>query len=170
MRIDLARRQKKGLHFIVTSIILWAAIFVSQVLDLSLWQQNMFIFVCSAALFPLALLASRILHIDFQSKDNPLTKLGILFSVNQMLYILIAMWAFAKAPEQMLMIYAMIFGAHLMPFSWLYRSRSYLIFSILIPIASMAIGLLLPSCALALFMVVAEIVFSCCLAAECKKL
>ena len=75
-------------------------------------------------LFPLAWGLSKALKIDFEGKGNPLTKAGILFSVNQMLYILIAMWVFSAVPEKMLMVYAMIFGAHLMPFSWL-SIRSY---------------------------------------------
>lgn len=78
--------------------------------------------------FPLAWGLSKVLKIDFEGKGNPLSKAGILFSVNQMLYILIAMWVLSAVPEKMLMVYAMIFGAHLMPFSWLYRSRSYMVF------------------------------------------
>jgi len=170
LRHDCARRQKKGLHFIITSVVIWGLILATQFLDLPLGQKNLVVFCCSAVLFPLALLASRILHIDFQSKDNPLTGLAILVSLNQLVYILIAMWAFAEAPEKMLMIYAMIFGAHLMPFSWLYRSPAYLVFSLVIPIVSLVLGVLLPPFATALFVFVAEIVFSCCLAAECKKL
>ena len=78
--------------------------------------------------FPLAWGLSKVMKIDFEGKGNPLSKAGILFSVNQMLYILIAMWVLSAVPEKMLMVYAMIFGAHLMPFSWLYRSRSYMVF------------------------------------------
>ena len=59
-----------------------------------------------------------------QSKDNPLTALGILFSVNQMLYLLIAMWVYAAVPEKFVIVLAMIFGAHLLPYGWLYRSPS----------------------------------------------
>ena len=88
------------------------------------------------------------------------SKAGILFSVNQMLYILIAMWVFAAVPEKMLMVYAMIFGAHLMPFSWLYQSRSYLVLSIVIPVLSLVLGLSCPPFVLAAVMVFVEAVFS----------
>ncbi len=37
---------------------------------------------------------SKILKIDFQNKSNPLTPLGILFSANQTVYLLIAMWVY----------------------------------------------------------------------------
>ena len=65
-------------------------------------QKNLFTFCCSAVLVPLAWMISKMLHIDFEGKGNPLTKAGILFSVNQMLYILIAMWVYAAVPDKML--------------------------------------------------------------------
>ena len=112
---------------------------------------------------------SKWLKIDFQNKENPLTKAGILFSVNQMLYILIAMWVFNAVPDKMLMVFAMIFGAHLMPFSWLYSSKTYLILSIFIPIMSLVLGHVAPIYVLALVMIVVEIVFSLCLVYECRR-
>jgi hypothetical protein len=112
---------------------------------------------------------SKVLNIDFEGKSNPLTKAGILFSVNQMLYILIAMWVYAAVPNKMLMVYSMIFGAHLMPFSWLYQSKSYLVMSIVIPILSLIVGLIYPPYVLAILMVVIETVFSICLFLESKR-
>ncbi|MBR0299644.1 MAG: hypothetical protein IJQ93_04915 [Bacteroidales bacterium] len=87
-----------------------------------------------------------------------------------MLYILIAMWVFAAVPDKMLMVYAMIFGAHLMPFSWLYQSKSYLVLSIVIPILSLVIGLMFPPFVLAIIMVFVELVFSFLLYRECKMI
>ena len=39
------------------------------------------------------------------------------------------------------MVIAMIFRGHLLPYSWLYNSNSYLILSIIIPILSLIVGL-----------------------------
>ena len=167
---DCSRKQKKGLHFIIASVVIWALIFGVHLTNLTMEQKNIFTFCCSAVLFPLAWMLSKALKIDFEGKGNPLTKAGILFSVNQMLYILIAMWVFAAVPDKMLMVYAMIFGAHLMPFSWLYDSKSYLVFSIAIPILALIIGLLFPPYVLAALMIVIEIVFSICLHMECKSI
>ena len=169
LRLDIARSQKRGLHFILAAIFIWTLILVSQLLDLSLLQQNMFIFCGSAVLIPFALLASKILHVDFQGKGNPLSKLGLLFSLNQLVYILIAMWAFAESPEHMLMIYVIIFGAHFMPYSWLYRSPAYLVMSIAVPVAALVIGLLLPRYFLALLALVALLALAFFLHRECKK-
>ena len=166
---DCARRQKKGLHFILTSILIWAMICAVHLTDMPINTKNLITFCCSAVLFPLAWMLSKVLKIDFEGKGNPLTKAGILFSINQMLYILIVMWVYAAVPEKMVMVYAMVFGAHLMPFSWLYDSRSYMVFSIVVPILSLIVGLIYPPAVLAALMIVVEAVFSACLFQECKK-
>ncbi|MBQ3768241.1 MAG: hypothetical protein II866_04510 [Prevotella sp.] len=165
---DCAQRQKRGLHFIMASVVIWGLILAVQLTDLTIEQKNLFTFCCSAVLFPLAWGLSKVLKIDFEGKGNPLTKAGILFSINQMLYILIAMWVFAAVPEKMLMVYAMIFGAHLMPFSWLYQSKGYLVFSIAIPILALIVGLLYAPFVLAIMMMVIEAVFSVWLYLESK--
>ena len=169
LRKDCALRQKKGLHFILASIVIWGLILATQLTNLTVEQKNLVIFCCSAILFPLAWGLSKALGIDFEGKGNPLTKAGIIFSINQLLYILIAMWVFAAVPDKMLMVFAMIFGAHLMPFSWLYSSKTYLILSIFIPIMSLVLGHVAPIYVLALVMIVVEIVFSLCLVYECKR-
>ena len=166
---DCACRQKKGLHFILTSILIWAMICAVHLTDMPIDTKNLITFCCSAVLFPLAWMLSKVLKIDFEGKGNPLTKAGILFSINQMLYILIVMWVYAAVPEKMVMVYAMVFGAHLMPFSWLYDSRSYMVFSIVVPILSLIVGLIYPPTVLAALMIVIEAVFSACLYQECKK-
>ena len=162
---DCARRQKKGLHFILASVVIWGLILAVYLTHLGIETKNLI-----AVLFPLAWGLAKALGIDFAGKGNPLTKAGILFSVNQMLYILIAMWVFAAVPDKMLMVYAMIFGAHLMPFSWLYQSKSYLVLSIVIPILSLVIGLMFPPFVLAIIMVFVELVFSFLLYRECKRI
>ena len=166
---DCACRQKKGLHFILTSILIWAMICAVHLTDMPIDTKNLITFCCSAVLFPLAWMLSKVLKIDFEGKGNPLTKAGILFSINQMLYILIVMWVYAAVPEKMVMVYAMVFGAHLMPFSWLYDSRSYMVFSVVVPILSLIVGLIYPPTVLAALMIVIEAVFSVCLFQECKK-
>jgi hypothetical protein len=170
LRNDCSRRQKKGIHFIIASIVIWGMIFIIHLTNLPLYDKNLLTFCCTAVLFPLAWGVSKILKIDFKGEGNPLTNLCILFSLNQLLYILIALWVLYAVPSKMLMVFAMIFGAHLLPFSWLYRSKSYLILSIIIPILSLIIGIMFPPQVLALVMVIIEVIFSLCLRGECKRL
>ena len=79
---DCSRRQKKGLHFILTSILIWGLILVVFLTDLNINQKNIVTFCCSAILLPAAWMLSKFLHIDFEGKGNPLTKAGLLFSIN----------------------------------------------------------------------------------------
>ncbi|MBO5266493.1 MAG: hypothetical protein IJZ65_05325 [Ruminiclostridium sp.] len=166
LRNDCILKQKRGLHFIIASVFIWTAILIIHLSKLPLETKNLFTFCCSAPLMPLAFLISKLIGIDFQNKTNPLTNLGIIFSAGQMPYLLIAMWAFSEVPEKMVMIYGIIFGAHLMPYGWFYRSKTYYVLSVLIPIAVLITGVIFNSSAVALLMIFVEIVFCICLIIE----
>ncbi len=170
LKVDNIIKSKKGLHFIMASVIIWAIILGVHVSSLPILTKNLFTFCCSAPLFPVAYFISKLIKVDFQNKENPLTKAGILFAVNQMLYILIAMWAYAAVPEKMLMVYAMIFGAHLLPYGWLYESKTYYVLSVTIPILVLFIGCNYPTFVIALLMFFIEIIFCVCLMIENKKM
>jgi len=164
MRTDIARRSRSGLPFILASVVLWSAIALVWLSPLqSIAAKNLLTFCCAVPLMPLAFAISRVIKAEFSPKDNPLHALGILFSINQVLYLLIAIWAFAGAPAHMVMIIAVIFGAHLLPFSWLYRSRAYLVMSVVIAIGATALGWGVPEeqrFIVPAFMVLAEVAFS----------
>ena len=170
MRLDGAIKQKKGLHFILASVIIWSAVLAVHLTTLHILTKNLLTFCFTAPLVPLAFMISKIIKVDFTNKDNPLTNLGILFSVNQMLYLLIAMWIYNAVPEKMVMILAMIFGAHLLPYGWLYNSKSYIELSIVIPVVVLFVGVNFPPSFVAGFMIAVEIVFSLLLINEVKKL
>jgi hypothetical protein len=170
MRIDSAIKQKKGLHFILASVILWSALTVLHTTDLPILTKNLYTFFLTAPLVPLAFLISKLIRVDFQNKSNPLTDLGILFSMNQMLYLIIAMWIFSAVPDKMLMVIAIIFGAHLLPYGWLYMSKTYLVLSVFISIFSLIVGLNYEPYVLGLSMIVIETIFSIVLWLEVKSL
>ncbi|MBO5207912.1 MAG: hypothetical protein J6B68_01055 [Lachnospiraceae bacterium] len=166
LKIDSRKKQKSGLPFIIASVFIWIAVLGVHLSTLPILTKNMLTFCCSAPLVPMAYFISKLIGVDFQNKDNPLTKLGILFAVNQMLYILIAMWVYAAVPEKMLMVYAMIFGAHLLPYGWLYQSKTYYVLSVVVPILVLYIGCNYPTVAVAVLMLFIEIVFCICLIIE----
>lgn len=132
LKLDAQRSQKKGLPFIMASVILWGMILAIQFLPGRVERLNLYTFICSCYLMPLAYLFSRFLGINiFAKTTNPICKLGFLCTMNQMLYIFIVMWAFTEKPEAMVMIYAMVFGAHLLPYGWVYDSKMYMVVSVL---------------------------------------
>ena len=170
LQIDCSIKQKKGLHFILASVVIWGAVLAVHLTELPILTKNLFTFCCTALLVPLAYFISKIIGVNFQNWDNPLTKLGILFSANQMLYLLIAMWVYPTVPEKMLMVIAIIFGAHLLPYGWLYKSKTYVALAVIIPIASLIVGLKFAPYILAIMMILIEIIFSVSLIVENRKL
>jgi hypothetical protein len=80
------------------------------------------------------------------------------------------MWVYPTVPEKMLMVIAMIFGAHLLPYGWLYKSKSYMVLAVIIPILALIIGSNFEPYVLAIVMIAVELIFSGCLIIENKKL
>lgn len=87
LQIDSIRKQKRGLHFIMASVFVWMAVLIIHLSALPIMTKNLFTFCCSAPLVLLAYLFSHILKIDFQNKGNPLSVLGLLFSLNQLVVV-----------------------------------------------------------------------------------
>ncbi len=170
LREDDAVNQKYGIHFMLASIPIWIGICIVHTMPLSVINQNLCVFCFSALLVPLAYMIAKLLHIKFRYDENPLSKLGLLFTCNQILYILIAMWAYGQASDHFLMIYAMIFGGHLMPFSWLYKCKSYMVSSIVVSIGCLAFGCIFGAMAVAVFMLFHQILFSVILWKQYEKI
>ena len=105
----------------------------------------------------------------FKKTDNPINKLGFLCTLNQMLYIVIVMWAFSKIPEAMMMLYAMVFGAHLLPYGWVYDSKAYSFAAITETIGALIIFHLFGNVMTAAFMIIMQIVICICLAIDNRK-
>lgn len=170
LKLDCAKKQKKGLHFILASIIIWTLVAIVHMTDLPILTKNLLTFSATAPLVPLAFLISKFIKVEFSDKTNPLNELGLLFSFNQILYLLIAMWVYPTVPDKLVMVIAMIFGAHLLPYAWLYNSKIYAIMSVIVPIVSLIIGSMFEVYILAILMIVFEIVFSIILSLEVKKM
>lgn len=170
MRNDLALTQKKGLPFIIASVFIWTLILIVTRLDLPLETKNMLVFCCSCPLMPVAYIAGRILKVDLFDKINPLGKLGFLFTCNQLVYLLIVMWVFNAAPDKMVMVYAMVFGAHLMPYSWIYKSKSFMVASVVLPIAALIMGVKFSASVLAFVCVIFELILTALLFFEVRKM
>ena len=169
LRNDIVIKQKKGLPFIGASVIVWLLILTVIMLDLPQDKENLFVFCCSCPLLPISWMIGKVIKVDIFNKSNPLGNVGFLFTCNQFLYLLIVMWVFSAVPDKMVMVYAMVFGAHLLPYSWLYKSLSYRIFSIAIPIVSLIIGCIFSAFSVAVTMLIIEIIFVIALFIEIHK-
>ena len=163
--------QKKGLPFMMASVVIWSAVTIVRTLPVDIMTKNLYTFYCPGLLIPCVIVFSLIIGArPFAKRSNPFNKLGLINTMNQMLYLLIVMWAFNQKPEAMLMLSAMVFGAHLLPFSWLYESKTYFVTSIVTTLGAMIISIFAPEIYVGLFMIVCQIVMSVLLMIECRKL
>ena len=163
--------QKKGLPFMMASVVIWTAVTIVRTLPVDIMTKNLYTFYCPGLLIPCVLIFSLIIGArPFAKRKNPFNKLGLINTMNQMLYLLIVMWAFNQKPEAMLMLFAMVFGAHLLPFAWLYESKTYLVTSIVTTFGSMIISIFAPELYVGIFMILCQIVMSVLLLIECEKL
>ena len=78
------------------------------------------------------------------------------------------MWVFSAVSNKMVMVYAMVFEAHLVPYSWLYKSLSYRIFVIAIPIVSLVVGCVFSAFSVAVTMLIIEVLFVFSLVVEVR--
>ena len=171
MKTEAMMLQKKGVPFMMASVVIWTLVTIVRTLPADLMTKNLYTFYCPALLLPCVLLFSRITgaHV-FKNRSNPFNKLGLINTANQMLYLLIVMWAFNQKPDAMLMLFAMVFGAHLLPFSWLYESKTYLVMSLITTFGSMIISIFAGEVCVGVFMIVCQTVMSVLLLLECRKL
>ncbi len=170
LRDDARRIQRSGLPFMLSSVILWSMISLVQFFDISQVAKNTFTFGCSMFLFPLSLLFAKILNTNIIKRTkNPVNSLGFMITMNQMLYLLIVMWVYNQRPVGMLMVYAMVFGAHLLPFCWVYDCKGYMVMSIIETIGAFFVGIFLGNRAIAPFIIICQIILNILIFANERK-
>jgi len=171
LKKDAQVSQKKGLPFIMASVVIWSLILIVQFMDKEQVTKNLYTFMCSCYLMPLAYGFSKLVKADiFKKTPNPINKLGFLCTMNQTLYLIIVMWAYSKNPGAMVMLYAMVFGAHLLPFGWVYDSKAYIVISIIETIGAMITALVWGNVMAVAFMIIMEIILCIFLFIENRKL
>lgn len=132
---DIAQKQKKGLPFIMASLFIWGVITIITLLPLDIMIKNIGVLSCGALLFPVSILCAKIVNVDLFYKDNPLINGLLIATNNQILYLLICIVLLMKVPMWVLPAYAIIYGAHLLPYSFFYQSKSYHYSSLFICVA-----------------------------------
>lgn len=168
LRNDIIIKQKKGLPFIISSVVIWLLITVVASLQIDINLKNLLVFCCSTPLLPLSWIIGKKIGVDIFSKENELGNLGFLFTMNQIIYLLIVIWVFNAVADKMIMVYAMVFGAHLLPYSWLYKSKSYQVFAVIIPALALVIGNVFNGFVVSGTLAIVEIIFAISLHNELK--
>jgi len=171
MRNDLSIRGKNGLPFLMAATIIWliiTVIYFQSGLDIK--TKNIFMFIFTGLMLPLAVGFSKVIKAEWKF-DHPLGNLGLLFNLAQFIYFPIIFWAFIKSPSEMVVFFAIITGAHLLPYGWFYNVRAYYI---LAPVTSLLIFLLSLQTSIALWfiplvMAALLVILSICLYVDYKS-
>lgn len=169
LKIEYAVKQKKGLPFIMASSVLWTIMLIAFLTDLDIAQKNVIAMCCSALLMPVGMLFGKIIKVNIFSKENPLSSLSIIAALNQLLYLPIVMWAMYAVPDKMIMVYAIVVGAHFLTYYWIYFSPTYFYASIIIPIVSLILGIYFSQIIICLAFVVFDILICIFLCLENKQ-
>lgn len=56
---DCSKKQKKGIHFIIASVIIWTMVLIVQLTNLPILTKNLLTFCCTAPLLPISFLISK---------------------------------------------------------------------------------------------------------------
>tara|TARA_R110000796_G_scaffold252571_1_gene388007 strand:+ start:53904 stop:54473 length:570 start_codon:yes stop_codon:yes gene_type:complete len=141
LKLDLAVRTKKGIDFILAATIVWFIIAFIWSKEIDSYHKSVLTFMVGALLLPLAFILSKLLKTDWKIVNNPLQPLGLWLNFAQLFYFPFLVFVLLNLPEYFVMTYAIITGAHLFPYSWLYDDTIYAIMAGVISASSLIIGL-----------------------------
>ncbi|MBO3115118.1 hypothetical protein J4050_00060 [Winogradskyella sp. DF17] len=141
LKQDLQFKAKNGIDFIFAAAILWLLISYTWTLDFSSYNRSILTFMVGAILLPLAFGLSKVFKTKWKLKDNPLQPLGLWLNFAQLIYFPFLIFILIKYPDYFIMTYAIITGAHLFPYAWLYDEIGYAVFAVLIAAGSLLIAL-----------------------------
>ncbi|MGL5353340.1 MAG: DUF7010 family protein, partial [Clostridium sp.] len=140
LKNELSIKCKSGLAFLLSGTFVWCIIFIIFLLPYEIKTKNILTFFCTGIMFPTSILISRVIKSEWKLNDNPLGMLGLYLNLAQFMYFPILFFSFSKNPEQMIIFFAVITGAHLFPYGWFYNTRSFMIIAPAISVVVAFIG------------------------------
>jgi hypothetical protein len=145
LRNELSVKSKNGVDFTLAASIIWLLIAYLWTLKFKPYDKSIFVFIAGAPLLPMAFLFSKLLKTNWKITNNPLQPLGLWLNFAQLFYFPFLIFTMIKMPEYFIMVYAIITGAHFFPYAWFYKTNWYAIFSGIIVLGVLLLGLNLPT-------------------------
>jgi hypothetical protein len=124
-RLELSTKAKNGVNFLLAATLVWLLIAGIWLLPYGAGFKSLLTFCAGTLVLPLAFLLGRLLGAAWTVPANPLQPLGLWLNLAQLFYFPILIFAYMRAPQQFLMVYGIITGAHFFPYAWLYLTRAY---------------------------------------------
>ncbi len=126
LREDLAARSGRGVPTIAAGAGLWTTFGVTGLVLSDVGVLAVFCLAGAGLLWPFSLLIARAQRLDPFARGNPLGQLAGLLGAVQILFIPVMIGVYRLDPGSVPWTLAVLVGAHLLPFAWVYSSRAYL--------------------------------------------
>ena len=144
LKLELSLNAKNGIDFIISACVTWFGIAYVWTLPYSSYDKSVLIFIVGGLMLPLAFIMSKILKTNWKVKNNPLQPLGLWLNFAQLFYFPFLIFILIKQPDYFIMTYAIITGAHLLPYAWFYGEKAYAIAAGIMSIGALLIALNVP--------------------------
>jgi len=157
LKSDLIKDAHKGYPLFIAGALYWAVMCI-----LGLFIEGKMLALCYllgiGGIFPLGVLISRMLNINLFSK-NPLSALGGIVGGIQAffmpLWIVIYIEFYALLP----MAIGLLAASHFLPYAWIYKSKTYLLFTIVMAIVSFIFGYIFNEMAFTVLPILLSIIY-----------
>lgn len=140
-KVELSLKAKRGIDFIISASLVWLLITYIWTLGLSAYDKSVLTFIVGSLMLPMALLLSKLFKTQWKIENNPLQPLGLWLNFAQLFYFPFLIFILIKSPEYFVMTYAIITGAHLFPYGWLYNNLAYSVLAGVISVGSFMLAL-----------------------------
>jgi len=141
LKTKLQLKDRKGIDFITAATVVWLLIYGIWTLESPSFTKSIFTFMIGALLLPLAFAFSKLFKTQWKIEGNPLQPLGLWLNFAQLIYFPFLFFLLYRNPDYFIMGYAIITGAHLFPYAWLYDEIGYAIAAVLISVGALVLSL-----------------------------
>lgn len=142
-RKELSVKGKNGIGFLLSAFVIWSIIIIIFLQSIETDHKNIYMLFSTGLMFPLSVGISTLIKADWKLKNNPLGNLGLFLNLAQLIYFPILFWGIIKSPDDAVVFFAIITGAHFFPYGWFYNAKPYYVMSPIISVVSMLLGLYL---------------------------
>jgi hypothetical protein len=145
LRTELSVKAKNGINFTLAASIVWLIIAYVWTLKFESYDKSVLVFIVGPLLLPMSFLFSKLFKTNWKIANNPLQPLGLWLNFAQLMYFPFLVLTLIKMPDFFILVYAIITGAHFFPYAWFYKTNWYVVFSGIIVVGVLLLGLLLPN-------------------------
>ncbi len=140
VRNELSVRGKNGIGFLLSAIVIWSIITIIFLQSIEIYQKNIYMLFSTGLMFPLSVGLSTLIKADWKLKNNPLGHLGLYLNLAQLIYFPILFWGMIKSPNDAILFFAIIIGAHFFPYGWFYNAKAFYVMAPVMSVSMIFLG------------------------------